>query len=271
MSIFSAVKDVLYNFTRGISSGITLADTTVKSILPNLYIQNKTIDNTTLIYSGDAPNIYPQAYGEYLDRLGYMFDVLRNSGETDDSFRQRILFSISQNSTISGIKNSIKFILQANNIEADVDIIESYKDFFDGNSTSFDAPIRSAKGTMLYGITVIITPKNLQKSTIFIPISLASANIYHYVTPDGGVSPTPIIYNDYNNAVQIYVQAADGSQLIFNKLQSIYSTSFVTAFHVPSFRYLINDIVAAGIKVNRVVIKEPGAGGTKGESYVNYT
>lgn len=263
------MKDILYNFTKAISSGITLARNAVYSILPNLYLLNRKNDSDVpLIYSGDYPNIYPQAYGEYLDLIGELFGKPRASQESDENYRQRILFSLTENSTKNGIISTLQFLLRANGIEADVQIIPSYTNAFDGTSSSFDEPFRSASGTYLYGITIFITPKNLEKTTVFVPTTWSYPPDQFVTTTDSNGNAV-YEYNVSGELIKIYVWDASKAQVVFNKRQAIYYTKYVEAFNIPSLKYLLDDIVAAGVKVNRVIIKSPGAGGSKGEVYAH--
>lgn len=153
------MNSVLYFFTKALAAGISLLKVNVYRILPNLYLLNQADDNELeFIYSGDYPNLYPQAYDGYLDRLGYMFGVDRLSDEEDDEYRQRILLSFSRNTTLSGLKNFITFILSIKDIEAEVKVFAGTEDFFDGVSTTLDNPMRDPKGSMLYSLSIFIFP-----------------------------------------------------------------------------------------------------------------
>lgn len=230
------MNNYLYNFTRAISSAVAFFRAAVKSILPNLYIinQQESTENTPLIYSGDYPNINPQAYGEYLDLLGSMFDLYRNNRESDSEFRTRILFFISENVTKEGISRSIKQIFMVNNIEVDVDIRENYTNFFDGTSTSLGIPLRSSRHSLLYGITVVISP---------VVESINSVNIFNYSTLQKEMINFPV-------------------GTTWRVRRNPYTSSIINSFRIESLRYLIDDISAAGIKVDSVIVKSFGTSGS---------
>lgn len=231
----------LYDFTRAVSSGISLLRTSVRNILPNLYVINRdrSDSETPLVYDGDYPFIEPHSYGGYLDLLGDMFGVRRNSGENDEDYRRRILFSLQQNSTISGIRATIDRIFETYGINADVEVRESYKNAFDGSSTTFDVPVRSPQGSLLYGISIIVTPRIS---------SYQQVSVYNFSTFRTDTYTLPL-----------------GSPWRVRKNISV--DSFINAYRVPSFRFLIDDISAAGVRVDRVIIQESGSGGSKGEVY----
>jgi hypothetical protein len=234
-------KDLLYDFTRALASGLTLLRISIRSILPNLFLINEyeSTTKTELVYDGDFPTRKAHAYGEYLDRIGYMFNRERNYQEEDGPYRQRILSALKENSTISGIKNTVSFLLASEGLEADIEIRESHRDFFDATSSTLDAPLRNHRGTLLFGITIYITPKLQVRDSV---------TYYHqetgaYVTE---VYPTGVYWSQRDN---------------------IYFKSLLDSFQSSSLRFLLNDITASGIYINRVVVRQAGAGGSKGEVY----
>jgi len=153
------MNSILYFFTQAISSALTLARIATRSVLPNLYLVNRRDDSDVeLIYSGDFPNLYPQAYGNYLDLLGFSFNVERLSGENDFDYRERIIFSLQQNSTKEGIENSISTLLGYCGFCGGVTVIENTNNFFDAETTSLDVPLRDYKGSMLYSINIVVEP-----------------------------------------------------------------------------------------------------------------
>lgn len=235
------MTNFLYDFTRAISSGITLFRTSVRNLLPNLYILNReeSTTETPLIYDGDFPSIEPHSYGEYLDRLGEMFAVSRNFQENDEEYRRRILFSLQQNSTKSGIKSSIDRIFETYGINADVEVRESFSNAFDGTASTFDVPMRSPEGSLLYGISVIVTPRISTYNQV---------SVYNFSTFQKETYSTP-----------------SGSPWRIRKNVSV--DRFVSAYRVPSFRFLIDAISSAGVRVDRVIVQESGSGGSKGEVY----
>ena len=212
------MNSILYFLTQALSSGITLAQIAVRSVLPNLYLKNKRDDqNIPLIYSGNYPYYYPEAYGEYLDRLGSAFNVTRLERENDFSYRERILFSLQKNATINGVEQALKVLFEYTNYTANVQVLENKDYFFDAESTNFDTPFRDPKGSMFYQVTILVEP---------------------------------------NTNAQ-------------NLRKPVYSTYLEDIFNVSNFQLLLDDVLAAGIKIDAIIIKAPGAGGEKGDFYVN--
>lgn len=230
------MNNILYDFTRAVSSAVAFFRTAVRSILPSLYIINREAsgEETPLVYSGDFPSINPHAYGSYLDLLGSMFNLTRNINETDNEFRTRILFFISENATKEGISRSIKQIFLVNNVNVDVEIRESYSNFFDGSSTSLDIPIRNRKHSLLYGINVIISP---------VVETLTSVSIFNYAT----------LQRDFINFP---------TGTIWRVRRNPYTGSIINSFRIDSLRYLVDDIAAAGIRVDSVIVKGFGTSGS---------
>lgn len=254
------MSSILYFFTKALASGIALLKTAVRGVLPNLYIINQNDDeNISLIYSGDYPSLYPQAYGEYLDLLGYMFGVSRLSDESDDAYRQRILFSLSRNSTPNGIKSAVSFLLKTKEIESEVIIVNNFNNFFDAQTTSFDYPMRDYRGSLLYSVNIFIKPKILRQNFIYEPQGSVTPTNPRIIRGDDG-NPITSTYGDF-----IKLDLLNNET--FDKIEPIYYNYFENVFNVDSFQMLLDDITAAGIRVESVTFLEPGAGGAKGESY----
>lgn len=153
------MNNILYFLTQALSSGITLAKIFTRSVLPNLYLLNRRDDsNTALIYSGNYPYFYPQAYGEYLDKLGFAFNVQRLLGENDFDYRERIVFSLRENATKEGLETSIATLLGYCGFCGGVKVIENTNNFFNAETTSLDVPLRDYKGSMLYSINIVVEP-----------------------------------------------------------------------------------------------------------------
>lgn len=188
------MNNVLYFFTQAVSAALTLARVTVRSILPNLYLVNKSDDRSdTLIYAGDYPVLYPQAYGEYLDRLGFMFNVARFTNELDDDYRERILFSISQNSTTTGLELVLQNLLKNRGYNVSIKIIENNDNFFDAETTTLDTPLRSEKNSMLYQVSIFIKPERNNIDN-YVPI------YYNYFEEIFGVDTFQLALNDIVSA-----------------------------------------------------------------------
>jgi hypothetical protein len=247
-------KNILYGLTRAIAYGITMLRVSIKSVLPNLFL-NTTVEinesETPLIYNGDYPERPAHAYGEYLDKLGYMFDRPRNYKEEDENYRIRILSALVENSTLSGIKSTVSYLLQTEGIEADVQIRESYKDFFDGTSSTFDAPLRDSGGTLLYGISIVITPKS-----IMVP---------RLIQDQSGETVTKDFVTYYVDGEEVTSVYPNG--VTWGHKKNLYLTGLLNAFRVSSLKLLLNDITASGVRVTRVVLLQAGAAGVRGQMY----
>lgn len=159
-------KTILRDLSKTMAALTTSITITLRKRLPELYIIGSTnkSDYGPLVYAEELPKKVPQASGEYLDRLGYMFGVVRRLSEKDEAFRQRILFVVKISATNEGMENTIKFIFTNSGffprwkdgtpLQFNVRINESIANYFDGN-TSLSVPVRT---NFLYGITVYISP-----------------------------------------------------------------------------------------------------------------
>lgn len=242
---------VLYDFTRAVASGITFARVALSKILPGLYISNHSpsTPNTPLIYDGDAPMLLPQAYEMNLDKLADAFSITRNVQEGDEDFRRRILFSIGQNSTEEGITRSIERLFEFYNFPVEVDLVPTIRDVFDGTSTDLDAPIRDDKGTLLYGVTVIIR----------VPPHDGADVVYD---DDGEIMYYRVRMVDFvTGVIQEKIYPVNAS---WDRTTNIYVDRMLASFRKNSMRSLIQDLAAAGINIERVIIETTAAGGAKG-------
>lgn len=241
---------ILYDFTRAFSSGVTLAKIAIRKVLANLYITNQrpSSEDTPLIYGGDYPHLYPQAYGNYLDILANAFRIERNVGEEDEDFRRRILFSIGQNSTKEGIIRSLKRLFEFYGFPVEVSVENNINNVFDGTSTSFDAPIRDVKGTLLYGVHV----------TISVPVFDGSRP---EIDESNNVIQRKV--STYDRATNMMVDHVYPLGVRWNRSANIYLDRTVQAFRMASPRELVQSLAAAGILVDKVIIVESGAGGSK--------
>jgi len=253
------MNNILYFFTQALSAGLSLAKVAVRSVLPNLYVINTKDSDVNLIYAGDYPNLYPQAYGEYLDLLGFMFGVSRLPNEDDDSYRQRILFALSKNSTPAGIRSSVSFLLQTKDVQADIKIVNNFDNYFDAASSSFDYPLRDYRGSLLYSVNIFVKPTIINQSYIYADVNDVSESNSRIVRDADGNAETSI-FGDFIKLTLLNNET-------FDKYEPIYYNYFENVFNVDSFQMLLDDISAAGIRVESVTFLEPGAGGAKGESY----
>lgn len=228
------MKVLLLYLTRSLAAGLAMLWVAVRQLLPNLYLSNTAKSDLPLVYEGDYPRVYPQSYGQYLDRLGFMFDVPRIPGEEDDAYRVRILFVLRRNASKEGIQEALTVLFSSVMMEVDVEIHESFTEVFDGISTTLDAPMRSSKESLLYGVTIVIRPKVKPLSVVKVPNGTD--------TPTNTILPTGTVFHKvYNNHYLLLLDI----------------------FRVNSFTELMRGSVAAGVNINRVVILEPGAGGSR--------
>lgn len=232
-----SVGDKLKEFTRAISSSVSLFRVSSRNLLPGLYVSNTkpSQEVAPLVYDGDYPNINPQSYGEYLDRLGAMFNISRLPGEGDEELRSRVLFYLSENSTKSGITRAVTNMFAARGFDVEVEIRETIHDYFDGTSTTFSTPMRNPKGSLLYGLTIIITAKME---------TVREVERYNHVT---GLKETIVFPPGVS----------------WRRRKNPYVGSLLSAFRVNSLKYLFEDIVAAGVSIDKVIIQTAGTGGDK--------
>lgn len=233
-------KTVLRDISRTISSILVVARIKVRRHLATLYIQGSESPEAygELSYTAELPKVIPQSHEEYLDRLGYMFEVYRKYREDDESYRQRIIFAIKISATKFGVKNTLKFIFSNSfllpkyaisgfreyPIEYKVEIRETHKDFFDGVTTALNSPMRG-KITHQFGMVIYITPMPYK-----IPFKNKKTGEKEYIT----IPKSPNYY-----------RILEGED----------------------FRSVLGTITAAGISVDRVVFNQPGGSGNKGEFY----
>lgn len=238
----------LYMFTRAISSGLTMAKSVLRGLLSNLYLINTkpSQPDAPLVYDGDYPHLMPQATLEHLDLLGYMFDVPRHGDEEDPEYRRRILFSIGHTPTINGISNAISRLLQTYDVPHRITIRENYRHVFDGTTSSFDTPFRTSSGSLLYGISVIIEPVPFDATTVV--VDSAGQALYRKIDMFN--------FDTYTMEEKVYPSGAT-----WMKVRSPYLARLIRAFKATSFRAILDDMIAAGVKLDRVVVLEPGAGG----------
>jgi hypothetical protein len=150
----------LYDYTRALASGITSSENSLHSFLKNLYLEVQNKDQTfpPLVYNGDYPFRFAQAYDDYLDLIGRGFGVVRGVNETDEAFRQKIKLVIIQSPTVSGIENSVKTLFSGLGFDVNVTVVPAAYNFFDGVTTSLDQPIRGKLGSRSFRIDIRINP-----------------------------------------------------------------------------------------------------------------
>lgn len=233
-------KTLMRDLSKTVASMLVVARIKVRRHLSTLYIRGSSepSDYGDLSYTSELPDTIPQSSGEYLDRLGYMFEIHRKFREDDESYRQRIIFAIKISATKDGVKNTIKFIFSNSYllpkyavsgskeypIQYNVEIRETASDFFDGVTTALNSPLRGPL-TNQFGMVVYITPKPFKK--------------LHKDRLTGE--------SEYRNYPK--------------------SPNYYRILESAAFRDVIDMISAAGIKVDRVIFNQPGSGGNKGEFY----
>lgn len=228
------IKDYLKGVSLALASATTMVRVSIRRHLTNLTITgspNKA-DYPELMYSGDLPNRVPQAYNEHLDKLGFMFDVERRFNEDDESYRQRIIFKIKISTTRNGIKNTLKFIFEKS-------------PFFNKSSDS----------NIVYDVVILENYKNFfdgVNTSFDQPMRDFSANygIVIYIKPATVVDSQGNLMRLARNANYRRTLDVSGNQ---------------------GFRELMDTVTAAGIKVDRVIFEQAGAGGNRGEVYAYKT
>lgn len=154
-------EKILYDYTKSFSSGLAIAEGFSHTLLPNLYIENKErVDKnlTPLVFNGDYPDRYAQAYSEALDKIGDSFGVVRGPGEPDRAYRQKIKLVLVQSPTLSGLKNSVERLFLGFGLNVGVEVTPAFKNSFDAVSTSFDVPFRGELGARSYRIVIDLSP-----------------------------------------------------------------------------------------------------------------
>lgn len=175
----------LYDYTRALASGISLAEGNLKSILPKIYLENKEIVGSAapLVYEGDAPDRFPQAYDSALDRIGSSFNVFRAPNETDDAYRQKIKLAIIQNPTLAGISNSIKTVFSGLGLDVEVYALNTRDDFFDGITGEFSSPLRGTVGARSYRIVIEISPAFKYSFPKYVDLVVSGDSFYRVKKP----------------------------------------------------------------------------------------
>lgn len=226
------MKNRLRQLTETLSSMLLKLDLDIKRLLTSTYLRgsNNKDDYGPLAYTGDLPYKIPQAYDDSLDKIGSVFDVKRQYRESDESYRQRIIFSVRRSTTNKGIEDTVKFIFENSpyfstkssgyKISFDVNVYENYLNSFDGITSGLNTPVR---GELTYynGIMIVIKP---------------------------------IALVDGLGNRKLFVKSYDFTEIVKNS-------------EVSGIRQMMSFLVASGIKVDRVIIEQPGAGGSKGEIY----
>lgn len=150
----------LYDYTRAFAAGVTSSQNSLHSFLKNLYLESQNKDQIfpPLVYNGDYPFRFAQAYDDYLDLIGRGFGIFRGPNETDEAFRQKIKLVIIQNPTISGIQTSVTTLFSGLGFDVDVQVIPAASNFFDGVSSDLDTPFRGKLGSRSFRIDIRIRP-----------------------------------------------------------------------------------------------------------------
>lgn len=237
----------LKHITKALASGMVQVRLELSKALSGIYIigSPNPKDYGDLIYTGDIKTRIPQAYKESLDKLGFMFGVKRRFFESDKSYRSRILFAIRLSTTKVGLISTIKFTLENaeifNKSEFDVEIRESFEDYFDGYTTAINSPVRGS--SLVGGIVIYITPVTLV--SYILNGKEIRTTLDNFKTTFKG-KPYPPFYKFARN-------------IDYNRL--------LESGEFKSMKEMLETIVAAGINIDRVILQQPGASGNKGEYY----
>lgn len=240
---------LIKQLTRVLAAEITRASINVRSVLSSTFLNGKLksyrpalkSDFSDLVYTADLKLKTPQAYDESLDKLGFIFGVTRRSFESDEPYRQRIRFAIRSSSTKAGLKSAIIFTIANSTLfeasEFDVEIRESFTDFFDGEVTALNSPLRS-KASLVGGITIYIRPKSKIKEVMAVVDVVDGTPIYDKVTYRVSPSIDYLSLVDYANSL--------------------------------TFKNTLETLVSAGIVIDKVIFEQPGSSGNRGEFYAYY-
>lgn len=237
----------LKHLTKALASGMVQVRLEISKAISGIYIigSPNPKDYGELVYTGDIKTTIPQAYKENLDKLGFMFGVKRRFFESDKSYRSRILFAIRLSTTKAGLISTIKFTLENTEIfnksEFEVEIRESFEDYFDGYTTAINSPIRD--DSMIGGITIYITP----------------------VTFVSYISNMKEVRTSFENFKEIF--KGKTYPPFYKFARNIDYNRLLDSGEFLSMKAMLETIVAAGINIDRVVLQQPGASGNKGEYY----
>ena len=241
------MSNILKDLTQTFASGFTQVRLEISRILSGLYIRGSKNPNDygPLVYTGNIRRRTPHAYGNDLDKLGYMFNIPRRFYERDESYRARILFAIKISATKNGIRNTLKFALEESpffvNAGFDIEVRESIADYFDGVTTPTNSPVRDT--SLIGGMIIYITPRT---QVCYVIDNKEEFDYYDNFVAKYG-KETEIPHYKYGKAV-------DHRKLLENG-------------EFKSLKDMIENIIAAGINIDRVVFQQPGASGNKGEYY----
>jgi hypothetical protein len=157
--MLSSTAQRLYDYTRSTAAGIASAETSLYSFLKNLYLETGDKQNLPrLVYNGDYPIRFAQAYDDYLDLIGRGFGIFRGPNETNEAFRQKIKLAIIKNPTVSGIENSIATVFSGLGFQVKVTVTPAIENFFDGVASNLDTPMRGRTGSRLFRLDISIFP-----------------------------------------------------------------------------------------------------------------
>lgn len=241
------MSNIIKDLTLTLASGFTQIKLELSRYLTGLYIRGSKNpeDYGPIVYTGNIKKRTPHAYGNDLDRLGYMFNISRRFYERDESYRARILFAVKVSATRFGIKNTLKFALEESpffvNSAFSVEVRESALDYFDGVTTPTNSPVRDT--SLLGGMIIYIAPRT---KVCYITDNKEQFDFYDSFVSKYGKDTLIPHYK--------YGQTVDHRKLIENG-------------EFKSLKDMIETIIAAGINIDRVVFQQPGASGNKGEYY----
>lgn len=150
----------LYDYTKALAYGLSSLEGNLKSFLPNLYLENRNLygEFAPLVYEGDYPDRFAQAYDEYLDLIGASFGVFRGPNEKDNEYRQKIKLRIIQSNTTSGIARSVETVFAGLGLSVNVNVKNAFNSFFDAVGSNFNTEFRGELGSRYYRITIDIDP-----------------------------------------------------------------------------------------------------------------
>lgn len=301
----------LYDYTKALASSLSVTRGDLNLFLPNIYLENRRIpsENPSLVYTGDYPDRYSQAYDTYLDLIGTSFGIFRGPNESDDAYRQKIKLVLVQNHTISGIKNSVETLFSGLGLNVVANVFNESSNTFDAVSNNFETPFRKKLGARYYRIYMEIFPEVKQSVPNLVDFLFPSPSGTPYRVKKSGVYS--IVFDPYEEQETspvdlfikntqfpdlgeklLYTNSSATSKLVFNLgflssfSELIYYSSnssfeahltfnenqfafyrnpayngLLTSFGVNFLREIFNDIMAFGVIIERIVIRNSGSGG----------
>lgn len=129
---------------------------------------------------------FKTATGDYLDIWASWFHVLRHENESDDDFRQRIMFYLLMpRSTVQGIIQGIQYYLDDN--DAKIIIYEPWKNIFKTNNSLLNGPDHLQGTYYRYGVIDVNIDRPMSQAIYDAIQAFKPAGVKFYITLNQGL------------------------------------------------------------------------------------